>query len=126
MSYKRTYLSVRGRICILPKTPRICISLTLEIVGVYLLLRRRETCLFRTLNQRLSVLILRNPHPKGLVGVVLLLFEVLYLKRKGGEILIPSLNRLDRQVLKCFDEVSVEEFLDGIFKSKRKFSFVLL
>ena len=64
-------------------------------------------------------LILTNPWPKGLVGVILLLVKVLYLKRKGGGILI--LSRCFSRVLGYFEGVSTKEFLIVFFNQRGLF-----
>jgi len=106
------------------------------VMGVHPQSPLGETCLLRILNQRTRKflylrfvdmridLILMNPWPKGLAGVILLLVKVLYLERKGGGIL--SRSRRYSQVLCYFKGVSPEEFLVGFSKSKRTFSSACL
>ena len=130
MSYNRTYHSVRGRICILTRSPRITDFFhSIEIVGVFPPSLLKLNCLLRTFNQRTRKILnlwlinmridlrLSNPHPKRLVGVILLLVKVLYLERKGGGIL--SLSWQCNRVLVQFEGVSVEEFLDDFFSHRR-------
>ena len=116
------------------ESPRMVVfSWSIEIMGVFSLSLLKLNCLLRILNQKIRKvldlrligmridLILMNPWPKGLVGMILLLAKVLYLERKEGGILNPSWQC--NRVLVSFEGVSVEEFLDGFSKSKRTFSF---
>ena len=98
MIYDNTYLSVRGMIYILVVSPKIVVfHQMIEIVGEYLPSLLEESCLLRIFNQRTRKvlnlwlmnmridLILRSPRPKGLDGVILLLFRVRYLEGKGRD-----------------------------------------
>jgi len=64
----------------------------------------------------------RIPHPEAIVGATLHMLRVPYHLEIGGE-----MPHLGRQITKALvsKEVSVEEFLDGTFKSKRKYSYAL-
>jgi len=66
----------------------------------------------------LLVHMFRIPHSKGIVGVILHMLKVPHLLEKEGGMPHPG-----RQIMKVpgSEGVSVEEFLDDIFKSKRKY-----
>jgi len=64
----------------------------------------------------------RIPYLQGIVGVILHMLRVPHiLVKKGGT---PHLGRQIMKVLRS-ERVSVEEFLDDILKSKRKYSYAL-
>jgi len=66
--------------------------------------------------------IFRIPRPRGIVGATFHMLRVPHpLKKEGGT---PHLGRRTMKAL-GFEEVSVEEFFDDIFKSKKKYSYAL-
>jgi len=66
--------------------------------------------------------IFRIPHLKGIMVVILYIQMVSSLPHKGRG--IPNLGRQIIKVLRS-EAVSMNEFFDGIFKSKRKYSYAL-
>ena len=108
----------------------------IEIVGVFPQFLFGETSVLRIVNREWCIsfnpelmdmridLILTNPWPKGLVGVILLLVKVLYLKRKGAGTLSPS-HRCSR-VLGYSKEWAWKRSSLFLFTSKRTFSSTCL
>jgi len=80
------------------------------------------------------VLVFRIPLPMDSGSNLLFIIRVPYLLEKGGELLVPYLlekgggiSHLGRQIIKVprSQGLSVEEFLDNFFKSKKKYSCAL-
>ena len=119
MSYNSilSHLSVRGRIEILAKSPRmVSLFKVMRFVFIYRLLWRTKLKMWK-------VHMHRTPHLKGIVGVILHKLGFLHPLGKGGGNL-----QLDRTIMKALgsEGVNVEEFLVDTSKSRTKSSYALL
>jgi len=140
LSYSKTsnHHSMRGRIWILTKSPKmVCLPYPKEMgetslpqkmrFGLDLLYMKKVNLRVRSiLNLQFSNMQLVNmfgiPCPRGIVGATLYMLRVSHPLEKGGGIPHPG-----RRTMKALgsDRVSIEEFLDDISKSKRKYSYAL-
>jgi len=140
LNYSKTsnHHSMRGRIWILTKSPKmVCLPYPKGMGETYLPGRMRfiiDLLCMRKVNLRMrSILNFQFPNmqlvhmfgmpcTKGIVGATLHMIKVPYLLEKGGGMPHPG-----REIIKApgFKGVGVEEFIDHIFKLKRKYSYAL-
>jgi len=140
LSYSTTsnHLLVRGRIWTLTKSLKIvclpnskgmgetCLPKRIRFALDLLYMRKVNLWVRSNLNLQFpnmqSVHMFRIPHPRGIVGATLHKLRVPHLLEKREGMPHPG-----RQTMKAlgFERVSVEEFLDDISKSKRKYFYAL-